>query len=103
MQSDLNQSYQEPACGAFGISLEDLLRTQSNLNLSFSERAWLDSKLDGCLPRMCFPPPLFPPINASGAEGFQYYPVTRPNAACHGKSPTSYAEVLKSDIRQKWT
>lgn len=95
MQTDLNQSYQPSSCGPFGISLEDLLRTQSTLNAAFSERAWLDSKLDGCLPRMCFPPPTFPAPNIPGAEGFQYYQTNQ----CQGKK--SYADIVKNDM-QKW-
>lgn len=59
----------DSSCGPWGITLQDQLRTQSELNASFSQHAWADAQLSGCLPRTCNPLPKWPP---PPGEGFIY-------------------------------
>ena len=49
--------------------MDDQLRTESRLNASFSQNAWANAQLTGCLPRPCRPPPSWPP---PPNEGFIY-------------------------------
>ena len=64
-----NRSYFFPSCGPWGVTLDDELRTESRLNASFSQNAWANAQLTGCLPRPCRPLPNWPP---PAGEGFIY-------------------------------
>lgn len=66
MQTNLFKDYVAPSCGAYGISLDDQLRTESRLNASFSQNAWANAQLSGCLPRPCRPPQKWPPTPGQG-------------------------------------
>lgn len=50
----------------WGISQKQLLDTQSVLNTSFSQRAWANAELDGCLSKPCGKLPDWPPPRADG-------------------------------------
>lgn len=61
-----DRTYNFPSCGPWGVTLDDQLRTESRLNASFSQDAWANAQLTGCLPRPCRPLPNWPPPPGQG-------------------------------------
>jgi len=53
--------YIPASCGPWGQTLDSLLREQSHTNSSFSQKAWADAQMDGCLPRPARALPSWPP------------------------------------------
>lgn len=62
-------SYDYSNAGPWGVTVNDQLKTTSQLNTSFSQRAWEDAKQDGCLPQPCLSLPQWPP---PAGQGFVY-------------------------------
>lgn len=47
-------SYQLPNQGPWGQTIENQLATNAHMNVAFSQEAWNNAQLDGCLSAPCF-------------------------------------------------
>jgi len=59
-------SYYQQGGNPFGVSINDALRIQSQLNASFSQNSWQNAMQDGCLPKVTNPLPSWPPVPKTG-------------------------------------